>query len=135
MGIGVILPLIIFAHAIRNRMVGLVRFGAFLTVFGVVLNRLNTAMITFDWKLVEREIPTWQEFAISLTLFSIYIVVWRFLLYRLPILYTWKTADDRITVTETEGVYVPGRSPEPAIAGNYRSRIDEQEKVPSLQWP
>ncbi|HEX9024519.1 MAG TPA: hypothetical protein VF799_11845, partial [Geobacteraceae bacterium] len=111
------------------------RFSALLTVLGVVLNRLNTSLITFNWKLAEREVPTWQEFMMAVTLFSVYIVVWRFLLYRLPILYAWKTADDSKTATETEGVYIPGRRPEPAIAGNYRSRIDEQEKAPSLQWP
>ncbi len=133
-GMGVILPLILFAYAIRNKLVGLVRVGAFLTVIGVVLNRMNTALITFNWRLPEREIPTLREFIIAITLFSIYIVVWRFLLYRLPILYRWKTADEGAAATVPARGYLTGDE-EPAMAGSYRSRIDDMEKTPSLQWP
>ncbi|WP_243688201.1 hypothetical protein [Geotalea toluenoxydans] len=82
--IGVIAPLVLFAYAIKNRLVGVVRFSAVLTVFGVVLNRINTAMIAFNWKLAEREIPHWREAIISVTIFAIYIVVYRFILYRCP---------------------------------------------------
>jgi hypothetical protein len=135
MGVGVILPLILFGYAIRRRMVGLIRFSAFLTVFGVVLNRLNTGLITFNWKLAEREIPTWREAIISITLFSIYVVVWRFILYRLPILYTWKTADELATATVPARGYVTGGETEPAMAGTYRSRIDEGMSRPAEQWP
>lgn len=87
--VGVILPLILFAYAIRHRLPTLVRFAAFLTIFGIVLNRVNTALIAFNWKLYQ-EIPHWKEVVISLTIFAIYIVTYRFILYRLPILYTWK---------------------------------------------
>jgi Ni/Fe-hydrogenase subunit HybB-like protein len=68
---GVILPLIILSYAINKKNVSLIRFGALLTVLGVVLNRLNTAIITFNWKLPEREIPHWREFIIAVTVFSI----------------------------------------------------------------
>jgi Ni/Fe-hydrogenase subunit HybB-like protein len=131
--LGVILPLILFAYAIRHKLVGLIRFSALLTVVGIVLNRLNTSLITFNWKLAEREIPTWQEFVMAITLFSVYVVVWRFLLYRLPILYTWKTADESATV-RARG-YVPGKETEPAIAGSYRSRIEDRAGFPAQQWP
>jgi hypothetical protein len=135
MGIGVILPLFLFAYAIRHKMVGLIRFSALLTVFGVVLNRLNTGLITFNWKLAEREIPTLREVIICVTLFSIYIVVWRFILYRLPILYTWKTADESVAVKESTRYYVPGGDGEPATAGTYRSRMEEGIARPTPQWP
>ena len=91
--VGIILPMILFAYGIRNDKVGVVRLSAFLTVCGVVLNRLNTALITFNWKLPEREIPHIYEFVIALTVFAIYITVYRFILYRLPILYKWKTTE------------------------------------------
>ena len=65
-----------------------------MVVIGTVLNRVNTAMITFNWKLDYREIPHWREAVICLTIYAIYIVVYRFILYRLPILYKWKTADE-----------------------------------------
>lgn len=127
---GVILPLGLFAYAIRNEKVGLVRFSAFLTVFGVVLNRVNTAMITFNWKLAEREIPHWREVIISVTIFAIYITVYRFILYRLPILYSWKTADE--AVEATEGARVPKKvilEEEPVPVGTYRTR--EERIIPA----
>lgn len=89
MAVGVVLPIILFAYAIRHQIVKLARLGAFITVFGIVLNRLNTALITFNWQLYQ-EIPHIFEVIIAVTVFCIYIVVYRFILYRLPILYAWK---------------------------------------------
>src|SRR5512138_3197364 len=86
LGVGVILPLALFTWAIPRNNPAIVRLGAFITVFGIVLNRLNTAMICFNWKLPHREIPHWRELIICITVFAIYIVVYRFILYRLPIL-------------------------------------------------
>jgi Ni/Fe-hydrogenase subunit HybB-like protein len=89
MGVGVILPIILFTIAIRNNLVGLARFTALIAVLGIALNRLNTALITFNWKLYQ-EIPHWREVVIVITLYTLFIVTYRFILYRLPILYTWK---------------------------------------------
>lgn len=94
MGVGFLLPLVLFAIAIRNNRIGLIRISALITIFGVALNRLNTALIAFNWKLDERFIPHWREVIITVTLFAIYVVVYRFILYRLPIIYTWNTADE-----------------------------------------
>jgi hypothetical protein len=57
------------------------RIGAFMTVFGILLNRLNTALITFNWKLYQ-EIPHMWEVVISITIFAIYITTYRFILNR-----------------------------------------------------
>jgi Ni/Fe-hydrogenase subunit HybB-like protein len=112
-GLGVVLPLGLFCIAIRNNLMKMIRFSALLTVIGVVLNRVNTAIITFNWKLPEREIPHWREAIISVTIFCIYIVVYRFILYRLPILYQWKTQDEpavaTVPSTVTEHVYAGGQ--------------------------
>jgi Ni/Fe-hydrogenase subunit HybB-like protein len=101
MALGVVLPLGLFAYAIRHRMPNLVRGAAFLTIFGIALNRINTALIAFNWKLYQ-EIPHWKEVVISVTIFAIYIVTYRFILYRLPILFTWKEAPALATETVTE---------------------------------
>ncbi len=86
----VIVPLLILCFAIRNKMVGLCRVGAFLTVAGILLNRLNTALISFNWKLYQ-EVPHYLEFTIAVTVFFIYIATYRFILNRLPILYQFKS--------------------------------------------
>jgi len=85
----IIIPLILYTVAIRNRNAGLARFTAFLTVIGIVFNRLNTSYIAFNWQIFQ-EIPHWKEVIITITIFAIYFVTYRFILYRLPILYTWK---------------------------------------------
>ena len=43
-GVGIVLPLIIFMGAIRSQNVRLARVGAFVTIFGILLNRLNTVV-------------------------------------------------------------------------------------------
>jgi len=109
---GVLLPLLLFAYSIRHKLVGLARFSALLTVFGIVLNRLNTAIITFNWKLPEREIPPWREVMITVTIFAIYVVVYRFILYRLPILYTWKSESEHVSSIGAANGYAKEISPE-----------------------
>jgi len=94
MGVGVILPIILFTIAIRNNLVSLARFTALIVVLGIVLNRLNTALITFNWKLYQ-EIPHWREVVIVIAVYSLYIVTYRFILYRMPILYTWKDGEKK----------------------------------------
>jgi Ni/Fe-hydrogenase subunit HybB-like protein len=93
MGAGVILPMILFTVSIRNNLPGLARFAAFIAVLGIALNRLNTALFTFNWKMYQ-EIPHWREVMICITVYSLYIVTYRFVLYRLPILYTWKKDEE-----------------------------------------
>jgi len=111
--IGVIIPMALFLYAIRRKQMAIVRTGAFLVVIGIFLNRLNTALITFNWKLSYREIPHWREFVIAVTVYSIYIVVYRFLLYRLPIFYQWKTQEElapayAIETEKRAPAYTPG---------------------------
>jgi Ni/Fe-hydrogenase subunit HybB-like protein len=104
MMISVIVPMALFAYAIRNKHMAIIRFSAFLVVIGIILNRLNTSLIAFNWKLPYREIPHWREFVISITVYAIYIVVYRFILYRLPIFYEWRTQEELAPayVAETE---------------------------------
>jgi Ni/Fe-hydrogenase subunit HybB-like protein len=87
--LGVIAPIGILSYAVHNKKVGVARVGAFITVLGIVLNRLNTAIFTFNWNLYW-EWPHILELVIVVTVFTIYLLTYRFLLYRLPILYAWQ---------------------------------------------
>ena len=104
---GVILPMGIFAYGIRNNRVGIIRFGAFIAVAGIFLNRINTALITFNWNLYQ-EIPHVLETLITITIFAIYITTYRFILYRLPVLYVYKTAPEHAFESVTERESIPG---------------------------
>jgi hypothetical protein len=117
-GAGVVLPIILFSTAIRKNSVALVRFTAFLTIAGLLMNRLNTALITFNWNLYQ-EIPHPLETIISITIFALFVTVYRFILYRLPILYVWKAvpAEAVVTVPVPDKVAGPvSGQPEPQFA-------------------
>ncbi len=117
-GAGVIMPIILFSIAIRKNSVALIRFTAFLTIAGLLMNRLNTALITFNWNLYQ-EIPHPLETIISVTIFALFIFVYRFILYRLPILYVWKAVpvEAVVTVPVPDKVTAPvSGHPEPQFA-------------------
>ncbi|MHB8809006.1 MAG: NrfD/PsrC family molybdoenzyme membrane anchor subunit [Desulfobulbaceae bacterium] len=89
MVVGTVIPLLLFTYAIRNQSAGVARLAAFIAVFGIALNRMNTALVAFNWQLYQ-EIPHWRETVIAIMLYATYIVVYRAVLARMPILYTWK---------------------------------------------
>jgi Ni/Fe-hydrogenase subunit HybB-like protein len=88
-GIGVVVPMVLFAKGNRSGRVGLVRSGAVIAVLGIVWNRLNTAIICFNYQLYQ-EIPHWKEVWLTITLYAIYFIVYRAIVYRLPIVFTWR---------------------------------------------
>jgi Ni/Fe-hydrogenase subunit HybB-like protein len=58
-------------------------------VLGIIVNRLNVGLIAFNWHLPssERYFPHWMEIAISVFLVTAGLVVFRFVVTRMPILY------------------------------------------------
>ncbi len=83
----VALPCFMFAMGSRNKDPGLIKFSAVLTVIGIVLNRLNISMIAFNWHLPldERYIPSWMEIALSIYMVTCLILVFRFIVTRMPV--------------------------------------------------
>jgi len=59
------------------------------TVLGIILNRLNVGLIAFNWHLPssERYFPHWMEIAISVFLVTGGLIVFRFIVTRMPIMY------------------------------------------------
>ncbi len=88
---GVILSLILLTAGVRTKNLTLIRVGAWTTILGVVLHRLNVYMITFNWQQGHVHVPPVREIIIAVTVYSIYIMVYRAILYRWPILFKWKT--------------------------------------------
>jgi len=85
----VLLPALILTYAVKKMNVGLVRFGAFYAVVGVLINRINVSMIAFNWNLpghLHHIVPPWQEVAIVLTITTIHILIFRWILNRMPVL-------------------------------------------------
>lgn len=88
-GVAVILPMFLFSIGVRHQKVNIVRLAAVIAVLGIAWNRINTSLICFNWQLYQ-EIPHWKEVWITITLYSLYFITYRFIVYRLPIIYEWK---------------------------------------------
>mgnify|MGYP003556477997 CR=1 FL=1 len=64
------------------------RVAAVWTVLGIVLNRLNVSILTFNWQMPDRYIPHWMEFAVTITIVTAGLLTFRFMVNRMPILYS-----------------------------------------------
>ena len=84
----VALPCFMYAVGYRERRVGLIRVAAVITVVGIVLNRLNVSFIAFNWHLEtgERYVPHWMEIWISVSVVTFGVVMFRWIVRRMPIL-------------------------------------------------
>jgi hypothetical protein len=66
------------------------RFAAFWAVVGVILNRINVSIITLNWLLphhLKEIIPGWKEAWVVLTIVTIHIMIFRWILNRMPVLH------------------------------------------------
>jgi Ni/Fe-hydrogenase subunit HybB-like protein len=83
----VLLPCFLYTIAVRDRNVKLIQRTAFLTVVGIMLNRLNVSLIAFNWHLPfeERYIPSWSEIGITVFVVTCGIVAFRFIVTRMPV--------------------------------------------------
>lgn len=85
----VLLPGLIFTCGVKKQRVGTVRFAAFFAVIGIIVNRLNITIITFNWNLpghLHHIIPPWQEVAVVMSIATIHILLFRWILNRMPVL-------------------------------------------------
>jgi Ni/Fe-hydrogenase subunit HybB-like protein len=85
----VLLPCYLYAVGVRSKSVKMIRRTSLLAVLGVVLNRFNVSMVAFNYHLPssERYFPHWMEIAISLFIVTVGILVFRFIVTHMPILY------------------------------------------------
>lgn len=81
----VVLPCFLFAYGVRNRSVSLVRFAAFFTILGVAINRFNVSLIALNWKLPHREFLYWKELILVLTIITVEILIYRWIVNRMPV--------------------------------------------------
>jgi len=85
----VFIPALMFTSAVRNRIVWLVKLGAVLTAFGVIVNRLNVCLIAYKWYVPfsQKYYPAWTEIALSAGVVTLLVLTYRFVLNRMPVLY------------------------------------------------
>jgi Ni/Fe-hydrogenase subunit HybB-like protein len=75
-------------YAFGNRLgnAKLVRVAAVMSVLGVILNRFNVSLIAFNYDKAERYIPRWTEIWISVMIITIGVLIFRWMVNRMPIL-------------------------------------------------
>jgi Ni/Fe-hydrogenase subunit HybB-like protein len=88
----VALPCFFYAIGVREKNLKIIKWTAAWTVLGIVLNRLNVSLIAFNWHLPssERYFPHWMEIGISVFLITVLLIVFRFIVTHMPIMYTHK---------------------------------------------
>jgi Ni/Fe-hydrogenase subunit HybB-like protein len=74
---------------VREKNLTLIKWTSGMTVFGIILNRLNICLIAFNWHLpyAEKYFPHWMEIGISVFILTIGVLVFRFIVTRMPVLY------------------------------------------------
>lgn len=85
----VLLPCYFYAIGAREKNLKIIRRTAAWTVLGIVLNRFNVGLIAFNYHLPssERYFPHWMEIGISVFVVTIGILVYKFIVTHMPILY------------------------------------------------
>jgi Ni/Fe-hydrogenase subunit HybB-like protein len=81
-----LVPSLLFAYGARNGRVRIVRFAAIAAICGVILNRLDVSIVAFNWTHPFTYVPSWMELVGSVTIVTMGIVVFRWIVNRMPVL-------------------------------------------------
>jgi Ni/Fe-hydrogenase subunit HybB-like protein len=107
----VLLPCILFLHAVRYQNVTVIRMAAIISMLGIIINRLNYSVIAYKWyvPLSQRYIPSWMEIVITLAILFTEVWVFRWIVNRMPVLRespAWATEEKTVkkSVTIRKGV-------------------------------
>ena len=85
----IVLPCLIYAVGTRERKIGLIKMASAITVAGIVLNRLNVCLISFNWQLPmsERYFPSLSEIILSVFIVTCIVTLYRFICCKMPVLH------------------------------------------------
>ncbi len=80
------IPCFLYYEGGKYKRVGLLKIASVITLIGIILNRLNISVITYNWQLPTRYIPSWQEVMVTLMVVFAEIWVFRWVVNRMPVL-------------------------------------------------
>lgn len=81
----VLIPCFMFAYAVKNKNLEIVRVASVLALIGIILNRLNISVIAFNWNAVNKYYPSWEEIVVTLMVIFTEIWVFRWIVTRMPV--------------------------------------------------
>jgi Ni/Fe-hydrogenase subunit HybB-like protein len=82
----ILAPALLFAWVARRRRADLARWIAGWTVLGIVVNRLNVSVVAVNWSRPVAYYPSWMEIVITLTVITTGVMVYRWIVNRMPVL-------------------------------------------------
>ncbi|MCK9639227.1 MAG: polysulfide reductase NrfD [Prolixibacteraceae bacterium] len=82
----VLVPMLLYLYSYRTRNILLIRLAAILTMVGIILNRLNVSVIGFKWDAPVHYYPSWMEIVVTLTVIFTEILIFRWIINRMPVL-------------------------------------------------
>lgn len=82
-----LLPMYLYAMAVRQQKASLVRWASGITVLGIMLNRFNVVIVALNWNAPVRYHPSWMEVMLSVTLATLLVLVFKWVVNRMPVLY------------------------------------------------
>lgn len=80
------IPAVLLLTGSNERNMLLVRVGSIMTIVGIVLNRLNLAIIAFRWDAPNHYHPTWMEVTVAMGVLCVQTWVFRWVIERMPVL-------------------------------------------------
>ncbi len=83
----ILLPAFLLAYGVRYKNVKMTRWTAFFVVIGIILNRINTSIIAFNWNAAERYHPHWMEITITIGIITMEVLAFRWIVNRMAILH------------------------------------------------
>jgi len=81
----VLIPCFMFAYAVRNRNLGIIKVASILALIGIRLNRLNISVIDFNCDAVNKYYPSWEVIFVTLMVVFSEIWVFRWIVTRMPV--------------------------------------------------
>lgn len=82
----VLVPMILFFVSYRKNNIIMIKVAAFLTMIGVIMNRLNVSIIGYRWDAAVRYVPSWMEVVVALAVIFTQIWIFRWVINRMPVL-------------------------------------------------
>jgi Ni/Fe-hydrogenase subunit HybB-like protein len=85
----ILAPGIVLTVGVKKGSAKIVRWGAFTAIAGIILNRLNVSILMFNWNLPNHFhdiVPPAREVAIVLSIITFHILLFRWILNRMPVL-------------------------------------------------
>lgn len=81
----VLIPTLMYAFGFKHRSLKIIKVASVMALIGILLNRLNISVISFNWYVQPHYFPSWQEFVVALTVILAEIWVLRWFITRMPV--------------------------------------------------